>query len=120
MQDDGKIPAASSFTVLGQVYGASVVRINADGSLDTTFDAGTGVVDDGGSVGTAYTLTRLPGGQTVAGGAFVTFNGVNTAGLVRLNTDGSVDTTFNLGGTGIAAHDYGQHVRSVVALSNGK
>ena len=53
------------------------------------------------------------------GGAFQTFNGVSTAGLVRLNADGSVDTTFNPGGTGIAANDYGQDVRSIVAPGNG-
>lgn len=119
VQDDGKILAAGSFSVPAQSGGAGVVRFNADGSVDPTFNVGAGVVDDGGSVGTAYTLTVLTSGQILVGGAFVTFNGVDTAGLVRLNTDGSVDTTFNPGGTGIAANDYGQDVRSVVVAGGG-
>ena len=119
VQADGKILAAGSFTVLGQPAGGGVVRLNTDGSLDTTFNAGTGVVDDGGQVGTAYALAVLPGGQILVGGAFQTFNGVGVAGLVRLNADGSVDTGFNPGGAGIAANNYGQDVRSIVALGNG-
>ena len=119
VQEDGKILAAGSFTVLAQSGGGGVVRLNTDGSLDATFNVGTGVVDDGGIVGTAYALTVLPGGQILVGGAFVTFNGVSTAGLVRLNADGSVDATFNPGGAGIAANAYGQDVRSVVAPGDG-
>ena len=119
MQDDGKILAAGSFTVLEQSGGGGVVRLNTDGSLDGTFNVGTGVVDDGGSVGTAYTLTVLPSGQILVGGAFLTFNGVSAAGLVRLNADGSVDTTFNPGGAGVAANDYGQDVRSVAVPGDG-
>ena len=119
VQADGKILAAGSFTVLDQPAGGGVVRLNTDGSLDTTFNVGTGVLDDGGEVGRAYALAVLPGGQILVGGAFQTFNGVGTAGLVRLNADGSVDTAFNPGGTGIAANDYGQDVRSIVAPGNG-
>ena len=119
VQADGKILAAGSFTVLNQSAGGGVVRLNADGSLDATFNVGTGVLDDGGQVGTAYALAVLPSGQILVGGAFQTFNGVGTAGLVRLNADGSVDTTFNPGGTGIAANEYGQDVRSIVAPGNG-
>ena len=119
VQADGKILAAGSFSVPGQPAGGGVVRLNTDGSLDAAFNAGTGVVDDGGQVGTAYALAVLPGGQILVGGAFQTFNGVGTAGLVRLNADGSVDTAFNPGGAGIAANGYGQDVRSIVALGNG-
>ena len=119
VQNDGKILAAGSFSVAAQAGGAGVVRLNPDGSVDPTFNVGTGVVDDGGTVGTAYTITVLPGGQILVGGAFVTFNGVGTAGLVRLNADGSVDPTFNPGGAGITANNYGEDVRSVAIPANG-
>ena len=42
VQADGKILAAGIFTVLNQPGGGGVVRLNADGSLDTTFNVGTG------------------------------------------------------------------------------
>ena len=120
VQADGKILVAGSFTVLNQPGGGGVARLNADGSLDSTFNVGTGVVDDGGAVGTAYTLNVLPNGEILVGGAFVTFDGVATAGLVRLHANGSLDTTFNAGGAGVAANSYGQDVRSVVVQANGE
>ena len=120
IQADGKILAAGSFNVLGQSAGGGVVRLNPDGSLDSTFNVGSGVIDDGGVVGTAYTLKVLSSGQILVGGAFVTFNGVNTAGLVRLNSNGSVDATFNPAGTGVAANTYGQDVRSITLMDDGR
>ncbi len=120
VQADGKILAAGIFNVLNQTAGGGVVRLNSNGSLDSSFNVGAGVVDDGGAVGTAYALCVLPNGQILVGGAFQTFNGVNTAGLVRLNANGTVDTTFNPGGAGITGNSYGQDVRSIVVEANGK
>ena len=120
VQADGKILAAGSFTVLNQPGGGGVVRLNADGSLDTSFNVVAGVVDDGGTVGTAYALAVLPGGKILVGGAFQKFNGVSTAGLVRLNANGTVDTTFNPGGAGVAANSYGQDVRSIFVQTDGR
>ncbi len=120
IQADGKILAAGIFNVLNQPPGGGVVRLNADGSLDTSFNVGTGVVNDSGAVGTAYALRVLPNGQILVGGAFQTFNGVNTAGLVRLNANGSVDTSFNPGGAGVAANSYGQDVRSLFVQGDGR
>ncbi len=120
VQADGKVLAAGSFTVLNQPGGGGVVRLNADGSLDASFNVGTGVVDDGGQVGTAYTVNVLPNGQILVGGAFATFNGVGTAGLVRLNADGSVDPGFNAGGAGITGNSYGRDVHGVVVQGDGR
>jgi uncharacterized delta-60 repeat protein len=119
VQSNGQILAAGSFTVVNGAAGAGVVRLNSDASVDTAFSVGTGVVNDGDQVGTAYTVNVLPNGQILVGGAFQSFNGVNVAGLVRLNTDGSVDTSFNPGGAGITANSYGGSVNSVVVLGNG-
>ncbi len=120
VQPDGKVLAAGSFTVLNQTAGGGVVRLNADGSLDASFNVGSGVVDDGGTVGTAYAVRVLPTGQILVGGAFQSFNGVRVAGLVRLNADGSVDTSFNAGGAGTAANSYGDGVRGIVVQADGK
>ena len=89
IQPDGKI------VVAGSTYaGAAVIRYNTDGSLDTSFN-GTGIVitADGGANSVAI---QADGRIVVAGGHW---NGANGDFLiVRYNSDGSLDTTFN--GTG--------------------
>jgi uncharacterized delta-60 repeat protein len=120
LQPNGQVIVAGIFNVLNQQPGGGVLRLNPDGSLDSTFDAGTGVYNDGDVVGQADVVTVLPSGQILVGGAFQSFNGVPLAGLVRLNPDGSVDPTFNPGGEGITANSYGGDVKTIVALSNGQ
>jgi uncharacterized delta-60 repeat protein len=120
LQTNGQVIVAGIFNVLNQQQGGGVLRLNPDGSLDSTFDVGTGVVDDGDSVGQADVAAVLPNGQILVGGAFQSFNGVPVAGLVRLNPDGSVDTTFNAGGAGITANSYGEDVKTIVVLPGGQ
>ena len=120
VQANGKILAAGAFTVANQGADGGVIRLNPDGSLDASFDVGTGLVDDGGAVGSGYALAVLPNGQILVGGAFTTFNGQDYAGLVRLNADGSVDTSFNPNGTGTTGNSYGDGVRSIVVEANGQ
>ena len=79
----------------GANYDFGVVRYNANGTLDTTFNTtgkvitaiGTG--DDG-----CHALVLQPDGRIVAAG--YSNNGANfDFGLIRYNTNGSLDTTFN-------------------------
>ena len=89
VQPDGKIVMAGNFdTANGQPRG-KVVRFNADGSLDLSFNAGTGPDAWGSSA-----IALQPDGKLIVGGAFDNFNGVARKNLVRLNMDGSVDTGF--------------------------
>ena len=117
---DGYVIAAGIFNVLGQTDGGGVARFTTDGTLDSSFNVGSGVVDGGGVVGQAECAAVLPNGQILVGGSFHTFNGAIVAGIVRLNSDGSVDTSFNPGGLGINANDYGEDVKSIVVLANGQ
>jgi hypothetical protein len=64
------------------------------GSIDTTFNIGTGENSP-----STYCLAIQTNGQIVIGGAFFnSFNGFACTGIARLNTNGSVDTTFDPGG----------------------
>jgi uncharacterized delta-60 repeat protein len=45
--------------------------------------------------GTVYFLVALPDGKMLAGGYFNSYNGQKVGGLIRLNPDASLDTTFN-------------------------
>lgn len=100
IQADGKIVAA------GYGYDASgnlaftVVRYNLNGSLDTTFGGKTaGIVQthmSRGSSDEAETLAIQPDGKIVVAG-LTTPQGSSSSqfAVVRYNTNGSLDTTFN-------------------------
>lgn len=101
IQSDGKIVVAGG-TVLSGVPQFLVARYNsADGSLDTSFNStGTmpGVVTTPTGVrAKANGLIIQANGQIVIAG--IAANGMqNQFGLVRYNTDGSLDTNFGTGG----------------------
>ena len=120
LQANGQIIVAGQLTALNQTAGGGVARLNADGSLDGSFNVGAGVVDDGGSVGEAQAVAVLPNGQILVGGLFQDFNGTTAPCLARLNADGSVDASFNAGGAGVAVNGYGSGVESIVVLANGQ
>ncbi|HCN79114.1 MAG TPA: hypothetical protein DIT13_18265 [Verrucomicrobiales bacterium] len=88
-QPDGKILAGGLLTsVNGQAVG-NLARFNADGSLDTSFNTGTGA---GSSV---ICLTVQADGKILVGGNFTTFNGATATRIVRLNSNGSTDSSFS-------------------------
>lgn len=94
IQPDGKIILAGQ-AIIGASSEIAVVRYNPNGSLDTTFDA-DGIVTT--PIGTGTELARSIAIQTdgkiiVAGQSF---NGTNNdVAVVRYNSDGSLDTTFD-------------------------
>ncbi len=91
VQADGRIVLGGYFATFNGAALNSIARLNADGSLDTGFNPGTGADNN------VWTSTLQPDGKILISGDFATFNGVDQAHLVRLNTDGSVDPTFNTG-----------------------
>lgn len=92
---DGKIIVGGQFIDYGSTGRRNLVRLNADGSIDQTFNSPPDLDN--------YTLLAdaiEDDGKLVVAGQFGMFNGVMSPGIVRLNSDGSIDTTFNVG-TGI-------------------
>lgn len=85
VQPDGKIIVLGNFTSFHGSAAPGIVRLNSDGSLDTTFNLGSG---PNGSVNTALVQ---PDGKIILGGSFTSFNGAAREYLVRLHADGSVD-----------------------------
>jgi uncharacterized delta-60 repeat protein len=108
IQSDGKIIIGGFFTSFNGTSQNRIARLNNDGSLDTTFNPGTGANNE------ILTLVLQSDGKIIVGGDFSTFNGVIRTRIARLNTDGSLDTTFNPG-TG-ANND----VVSIVIQNDGK
>ena len=91
VQEDGRILVGGFFTEFNGVVRNRVARLMPDGSLDGSFDVGSG------ANGSVYSMAVQSDGKILVGGSFSTFSNLNRSGIVRLNTDGSVDTGINFG-----------------------
>jgi uncharacterized delta-60 repeat protein len=89
LQSDGKILVGGNFSSYNGVNCNRIVRLNIDGSIDNTFSIGTGF--NGGVSDIKITNDNL----IYVGGSFDTYQGLNYRGIVRIDLNGSIDTTFN-------------------------
>jgi uncharacterized delta-60 repeat protein len=89
-QPDGKLLLAGNFHSLAGLGpdDLMLVRLNSDGTLDTSFGVNGAVVDQ--NVVGKYMSLQADGGIAIVGKDFAT----NNALVTRLNADGTVDTTF--------------------------
>ncbi|MBN1657755.1 MAG: Ig-like domain repeat protein [Anaerolineae bacterium] len=92
LQPDGKVLIAGNFTTVGGQPRVRIARLDADGSLDPTFDPGSG------ANAIVNTVEVQPDGRVIVGGAFATMDSLARARIARLDTDGSLDLSFDPGG----------------------
>ncbi|MEN9573244.1 MAG: hypothetical protein RL514_1099 [Verrucomicrobiota bacterium] len=88
---DGRIVIAGDFTSFNGVSAPRITRLNANGAVDVTFNAGAGADN------TIYSLAASTNGSVVVAGAFTTFGGLTKNGITRINLDGTLDASFNSG-----------------------
>lgn len=75
---------------------SNIVRINTNGTRDTTFVPGSFT-----DLLSVTSIAIQPDDKIIVTGYFTTYSGSTVNGIVRINTNGSRDTTFNVGtGTG--------------------
>lgn len=89
IQSDGKILVGGNFTSYNGTARNRIVRLNTDGSIDGTFNVGTGFN------ATVWVITLQSDGKILVGGEFTSYSGAIESKIVRLNTNGTIDTTFN-------------------------
>jgi uncharacterized delta-60 repeat protein len=87
-QPDGKILIGGDFTSYNGTARNRIARLNFDGSLDTSFDPGSGANN------IVYALLIQPDGSIIVSGSFTDYNGTARNGLVRINSEGSIDLKF--------------------------
>jgi uncharacterized delta-60 repeat protein len=120
IQSDGKILCGGYFTTYNGISRNYFTRLNSSGSLDTSFNIGTGFND------WVNTIKILPNNKILVGGRFSGYNSSIQYGLVKLNSDGSRDTSFNIGTNGFFSGNYPNvtttfgNVQSIVIQSDGK
>jgi uncharacterized delta-60 repeat protein len=88
VQADGKIILAGDFGSVNRSSSKTVARVMPDGRIDDTFSSGRGGDKE------ARSLAVQPDGKILVGGNFVRFNGESHQRIVRLNQDGTVDSSF--------------------------
>ncbi len=91
LQSDGKILVGGLFTTYKGVTENRIIRLNNDGSKDADF-----VTNAGFNYG-VHTMSVQNNGKILVGGTFLSYQGITENRIIRLNTDGSKDTTFNAG-----------------------
>jgi uncharacterized delta-60 repeat protein len=87
---DGKIVACGSFMDTFNGARSMLIRLGQDGDVDPAFQVNFGNTGD-----VCNDVKLLPGGGMYAAGNFISVNGSGKYGIVKLNADGTTDTSFN-------------------------
>lgn len=102
MQDDGRIVVAGVFNAVDGIARNGIARLNPDGSVDPTFDPGSGTCCAWAGPGRSHTWPSVQGmagyGQDkllIWGAGLSRVGGQPSRGLARLHADGTVDAKFN-------------------------
>jgi len=85
-------------------------RLNTNGSVDTSLNLGANGFLGGG----VNSIVQQSDGKLVVGGTFTSYNTVGRNRIARLNTNGSIDSTFTIG-TG-----FNGGVTDIIQQSDGK
>ena len=93
-QPDGKLLIAGQFIIVNGVEQCSIVRLNADLTVDNSFKPPQFYFANTWCAG-VRTIALQADGKVVVGGSFYGTNTDTRAGIVLLNADGSLDTSFN-------------------------
>jgi uncharacterized delta-60 repeat protein len=112
IQADGKILVGGVFTIWNDTTVNRIVRLNSDGTRDTSFSTSIG----NGPNNVIYSMVAQTDGKILVGGAFTSWNGNNINRAIRLNSDGTIDNTYSTN-FGTAANNI---VLSIVVQPDGK
>ena len=113
VQSDGRVLIGGNFSTVSGVYRSCIARLNKDGTLDTTFQNGL----SGANCCVSSIAVQIDR-KVIIGGGFTSVNGVSRTNVARLNADGTLDTGFQNGLSGVGGLN--SYVTSVAVQSDGK
>lgn len=103
IQPDDKIIIGGLFNSYNNVARKNIARLNANGTLDTSFAKGAGANNE---------ITKIHlqhDGKILLAGFFGKYDNVFLNGFVRLTSNGAIDTTFKIGaGPNLSPNDIAQ------------
>ena len=104
IQPDGKILVVGSFTNWNSSTVGYIVRLNSNGTRDTTFTANANNF--------IFFAATQKDGKIITGGRFTTWNSAAIGRIVRLSENGTIDTKF-ISNIGTAANQdvWGVHIQ---------
>ena len=117
-QSDGKIIVGGIFESFAGCARNGVARINADGSCDPTFDPGTAIPNLRRASASVSALALQPDGKVLVGFTYSQGYDPNRQGIIRLNADGTLDSSFNVSGMDLSGPGLG--VDSIAVQANGR
>jgi hypothetical protein len=86
-----RVYLGGAFTEYNSTTANRIVATLTNGSIDTGFDYGTGFNSG------VRKIKLDPDDKVIVLGGFTTYKSTTVNGIVRLNSDGSIDTTFDIG-----------------------
>jgi uncharacterized delta-60 repeat protein len=97
LQEDGKILVGGDFTIYQTFFSyRKIIRLNSNGSVDSSFNIGTGFGDVSGTASHVndIKIQSLVEPAIIVGGFFGSYNGRTANNIIALNLDGTVKSTF--------------------------
>ncbi len=89
----GDIYVGGNFSSYNGTASNRIIRLKSDGTVNTTFNTGVGFDD--------IVETIIPvndgSGDIYVGGWFTSYNGTSSSRIIRLKSDGTINTTFAVG-----------------------
>jgi len=91
LQSDGKLIVVGDFVNYNYVTKNNIIRLNTNGTIDNTFNSGTGF-------NARASALRINADDTIwVGGQFTTYKGTPANSIIKLLANGDNDTSFNSG-----------------------
>ena len=110
IQNNGKVIIGGDFTSVDGTTRNRIARLDADGSIDTSFDPGSGADD------IVKDVAILDDGNVIIAGEFSQVSGEQHNGIAKLDSSGTISSTFEVTGT----HELIGDVYTVHILDTGK
>ncbi len=111
LQTDDKLIIGGLFLSYNNTSRKNLARINANGTIDSSFYTGSGPNNE------VTEIFIQKDAKIIISGFFNKYDNINFAGFVRLNPNGSIDTTFNIGiGTNLSPECFGQQSNQKILI----
>lgn len=92
---DNKILCSGTISSINGVSRKGICKLNSDGSLDTSFGGVSGFTSTLQTNAEVYDIDVQSDGKVLCIGLFDAYSGTSIIGVARLNSNGTLDTTFN-------------------------